>query len=216
MNIVKLDTPALRRTTPAANAEAPEAANDAEENAVAPRGWPCVVTVRGQQGPGGKYADRIELVAGLGTTDDAGLGGNGVPRSAAVARLGPDSPHPIIIVAAELFDDLRALGIPADPDLLAGNVMIRGLDLHKLPPGTELHIGGPRGPVVRLALEEDPSSRVAQWLASLDAAVGKHLPRGASMRGAAVDGVVVVSGVVSSGDAVSTRLPRLRRRQLPA
>ena len=216
MKVITLDMPALRRATPAANGDTPVAANDAGRTAPWPPAWPCVVAVCASTTHqfSKDCVDSVMLRAGLGVEEDAHSGATVQHRSRVAAN--PDQPNlrQVHLIAAELFDELRDKGFSASPGELGENITTRGITLTRLPEGTELHIGGTQGPVVRLTGLRNPCAQLDRFQPGLTAAVLERDPAGTLVRKAGVMGVVLVSGIVRGGDSIKIRLPRVEHRQL--
>ncbi|MGZ3439232.1 MAG: MOSC domain-containing protein, partial [Polyangia bacterium] len=99
----------------------------------------------------------IRLVAGLGVDGDAHAGTTVKHRSR--VRRDPTAPNlrQVHLIAAEIFDDARAMGYELGPGDLGENVLTIGLDLLGLPTGTLLDLGGP---VVRLTGLRNPCAQI--------------------------------------------------------
>ena len=149
-------------------------------------------------------ADAITLVAGIGVEGDAHAGTTVQHRSRVRRR--PEDPNlrQVHVLHAELLDELRP-AYDVHPGDLGENVLTRGVDLLGLTAGVRLHLGdvvvaevmGLRNPCVQLDRFSD----------GLMAATLDRDPDGELVRKAGVMGVVLVGGVVRSGDTIRVELP---------
>jgi MOSC domain-containing protein YiiM len=100
---------------------------------------------------------QIILQAGIGVEGDAHAGATVQHRSR--VRADPSQPNlrQVHLLAAELFDEVRAQGYEVAPGQLGENVTTRGIDLLGLPRGTILRFGS----APREAVEADPAPREA-------------------------------------------------------
>lgn len=98
-------------------------------------------------------AESITLVAGIGVLGDAHAGT--LVQHRFDSRRDPNQPNlrQVHLIGSELFDDAREMGYELGPGDLGENVLTAGLDLHSLPTGTLLDLGGP---VVRLTGQRNP------------------------------------------------------------
>src|SRR5205809_1217494 len=85
--------------------------------------------------------ERIRLLTGRGVEGDAHLGKT-VKHRSRVAR-DPSQPNlrQVHLIHAELHDELRAAGFTVSAGQMGENVTTRGVDLLRLPTGTQLHLG---------------------------------------------------------------------------
>ena len=147
----------------------------------------------------------VELVAGLGVRGDAHAG-------ATVQHLGrvaadPDQPNlrQVHLLSVELHAEMGAQGSAVGPGELGENVTTRGVDLHGLPRGALLHLGGEA--VVEVTGLRDPCAQIDAFRPGLLRAVVRRDADGAVVRRAGIMGVVQRGGVVRAGDGVDVVLP---------
>jgi len=150
-------------------------------------------------------AAQIKLLAGLGVEGDAHCGVTVKHRS----RVAQDPTQPnlrqVHLIHAELFEELVAQGFKVAPGQIGENIATRNLNLLALPVDTELHIGA--SAIVKLTGLRNPCEQLNQFQAGLTAAVLGRTPEGKLVRKAGVMGVVIASGVVQPGGAITVRLP---------
>lgn len=150
-------------------------------------------------------APAITLLAGLGVEGDAHMGVTVKHRS----RVAVDPTQPnlrqVHLLHAELFDELRAMGFDIGPGDIGENVTTRGLALLGLPRGTVLQLGDEAA--VEITGLRNPCSQLDGFRPGLTAAVLDRAPDGSLIRKAGIMGVVLRSGRVHPGDAVSVTLP---------
>lgn len=149
--------------------------------------------------------DRIRLLAGLGVQGDAHLGRT-IQHRSRVAR-DPTQPNlrQVHLIHAELHDELRAQGFDVAAGQMGENVMTRGVDLLGLPTGARLTLGD--GAVVEITGLRNPCVQLDRFRPGLMAAVLDRDQQGNLVRKAGVMAVVLTSGDVRPGDAVSVELP---------
>jgi MOSC domain-containing protein YiiM len=154
----------------------------------------------------------IQLLAGLGVEGDAHCGVT-VKHRSRVAR-DPAQPNlrQVHLIHAELFDELRTQGFEVSPGQIGENITTCDIDLLSLPAGAELHIGP--SAVVQVTGLRNPCEQLNQFKAGLTAAVLGRTPEGKLIRKAGVMGVVIASGAVRPGDAISVKLPAPPHRAL--
>ncbi|WP_037914772.1 MOSC domain-containing protein [Actinacidiphila yeochonensis] len=155
---------------------------------------------------------RIRLLAGLGVEGDAHLGTTVQHRSR--VRRDPTQPNlrQVHLMRAELFEELSASGYEVGPGELGENITTRGLDLHSLPTGTLLRIGGEA--VVEITGLRNPCRQIEAFRSGLLKQVVGHDADGGVVRRAGVMGVVVAGGTVKPGDPVVVELPAGPHRPL--
>ncbi len=150
-------------------------------------------------------APQINLLAGLGVEGDAHCGVT-VKHRSRVAR-DPTQPNlrQVHLVHVELFEELVEQGFSLSPGQIGENIATRGLNLLALPVGTALHIGA--SAIVKLTGLRNPCEQLNQFQAGLTSAVLGRTPDGQLVRKAGVMAVVIASGVVLPGDAITVKLP---------
>jgi MOSC domain-containing protein YiiM len=154
----------------------------------------------------------IRLVEGVGVEGDAHAGTTVQHRSR--VRRDPSQPNlrQVHLVAAELFDDLAAVGLAVSAGDIGENVTTRGVDLLGLPAGTVLGLG--ERAVVEITGLRNPCVQLDRFRPGLMAAVLDRDAEGRVARKAGVMAVVVTAGDVSPGDAVAVTLPAGPHRAL--
>lgn len=160
-----------------------------------------------------KFAeDAITLVPGLGVEGDAHAGATVKHRSR--VRRDPTQPNlrQVHLLQAELFDELVQGGHAVWPGDMGENVTTRGVDLLKLPTGTQLRLGAQA--VVELTGLRNPCSQIDKFQPGLMAAVLDRDAQGALVRKAGVMAVVLQGGEVRPGDSIALQLPQGTARPL--
>jgi MOSC domain-containing protein YiiM len=105
------------------------------------------------------------------------------------------------LIHAELHDALAAKGIAVSPGDMGENITTRGIDLLALPTGARLRIGA--SAVVEVTGLRNPCSQLNAFRPGLMEAVLERGSDGGLIRKAGVMGVVVVSGMIQSGDLIA-------------
>lgn len=148
---------------------------------------------------------RIRLIAGLGVQGDAHAGVTVKHRS----RVQQDPTQPnlrqVHLIHAELREELRAAGFSIAPGDLGENLLTRGIDLLGLAPGTRLLIGDHAE--VQITGLRNPCGQIENFRSGLLKAVLEKDDKGNIIRKAGVMGIVLSSGDVMCGDAISIELP---------
>jgi MOSC domain-containing protein YiiM len=146
-----------------------------------------------------------ELVAGVGVVGDCHAGARVQHRSR--VRADPTQPNlrQVHLIGRELFDDLRDAGYDVGPARLGENLTTAGLDLHGLPTGTVLAVGGD----VLLALTglRNPCAQINGLGAGLQRQLVTVDPGGHPVVRGGVMAVVLRGGRVAVGDAVRASVP---------
>lgn len=147
----------------------------------------------------------IRLLEGLGVDADAHAGVT-VKHRSRVAR-DPTQPNlrQVHLIHSELFDELRAKGFEVTAGLMGENFTTRGIDLLSLPRGTRLGLGAEA--LVEITGLRNPCTQLDDLQPGLMEAVIERDPVRGIIRKAGVMGVVVASGGVKMGDAISVALP---------
>jgi MOSC domain-containing protein YiiM len=149
--------------------------------------------------------DQIRLLAGFGVEGDA-HSGRTVQHLARVRR-DPTEPNlrQVHLIHAELHDELRAQGFDITPGDMGENVTTRGVDLLGLPKGARVTLGD--AAVVEITGLRNPCVQLDRFHSGLMAAVLDRDEGGRLIRKAGVMAIVVTSGDVRPGDAISVQLP---------
>jgi MOSC domain-containing protein YiiM len=147
----------------------------------------------------------IRLLAGLGVEGDAHMGETVMHRSR--VRVDPSQPNlrQVHLIHAELHDELKAAGFKVQPGAIGENITTSGIDLLGLPTGTVLRIG--KSAVIRITGLRNPCTQLDGFQPGLTAAVLDRDAEGRVVRKAGVMSVVLQSGEVVPGDAITLELP---------
>ena len=147
----------------------------------------------------------IVLLGGQGVEGDAHCGVTVKHRS----RVAKDPSQPnlrqVLLIQAELFDELAIKGFRISPGVLGENITTTGIDLLALPCDTELMLG--ETVVLRLTGLRNPCAQLDTFQSGLMSAVLDRTADGKLVRKAGVMSVVLGGGIVRSGDSISVRLP---------
>lgn len=146
-------------------------------------------------------AGEIELVEGHGVRGDAHFGRTVKHRS----RVAKDPSQPnlrqVHLMHEELFDELRAQGFEVTPGQLGENITTREVKLLELSAGTRLLLGNEA--IVEITGLRNPCPQINRFQSGLLDAVLERRPDGTLVRKAGVMGIVLTSGVVKAGDAIT-------------
>jgi len=149
--------------------------------------------------------DVIRLIEGLGVEGDAHLGKT-VQHLSRIAR-DPTVPNlrQVHLIPAELHDELNASGFNVAAGDLGENITTRGIDLIKLPRGTQLHIG--EAAVVEVTGLRNPCHQIEKFQDGLlKACLGRDAD-GNLVRKTGVMSVILSGGEVRAGDVIRVVLP---------
>jgi MOSC domain-containing protein YiiM len=131
--------------------------------------------------------------------------GTGSARCPHRSRVGADPAQPnlrqVHLLAAELFDELRAEGFAIRPGQLGESITTRGIDLLALPRGTLLRIGATA--VVEVTGLRNPCAQIDAFRPGLLKRVVHRAVDGSLVRRTGVMGVVTAGGDVSPGDRLT-------------
>lgn len=149
--------------------------------------------------------DVIRLIEGLGVEGDAHLGKT-VQHLSRIAR-DPTVPNlrQVHLIPAELHDELNASGFNVAAGDLGENITTRGIDLIRLPKGTQLHIGD--AAIVEVTGLRNPCHQIEKFQDGLlKACLGRDTD-GNLIRKTGVMSVILSGGEVRAGDAIRVVLP---------
>ncbi|MEM9902246.1 MAG: MOSC domain-containing protein [Pseudomonadota bacterium] len=151
-----------------------------------------------------RVVEKIDLVAGLGVAGDAHAGVTVRHRSRVARNPGQPNLRQVHLLQAELFDEVATAGFALRPRVLGKNVTTRGLDLLSLPRCARLALGADA--VVEVTGLRNPCAQIDAFQPGLLGAVvfrvGNRVVRGAGSMG-----IVLESGTVAPGDAITVVLP---------
>ncbi len=154
----------------------------------------------------------IQLLAGLGVEGDAHLGKT-IQHRSRVAR-DPRQPNlrQVHLIHAELHDELQTVGFAVSAGQMGENITTRGIDLLKLPTGTQLHLGNTA--VIKVTGLRNPCAQLDHFQTGLMAAVLERDEHGTLIRKAGIMAIVLTSGEVRPGDPIIVELPSELHRSL--
>ena len=143
----------------------------------------------------------LTLLAGLGVEGDAHAG-----RTVQhLSRMKQDPSQPnlrqVHLIHAELFDELALKGFAIAPGQMGENVTTRGINLLGLSAGTRLRLGGEA--VIEIAGLRNPCHQLNGLAPGLMAATLDRDADGELIRKVGVMAVVIVSGEIAIGDAIT-------------
>lgn len=147
----------------------------------------------------------IELVEGFGVTGDAHAGATVQQRFERRKNAAAPNLRQVHLIHGELFDEVASDGFVVAPGELGENVTTRGLDLLALPESTVLRLG--EHAAVRLTGLRSPCVQIDRAFPGL---MKRLLPRDATGTPRPIVGVmsvVLVGGLVRTGDAIRVELP---------
>jgi MOSC domain-containing protein YiiM len=157
-------------------------------------------------------ADRIVLVEGLGVEGDAHCGTTVKHRS----RVAKDPTQPnlrqVHLIHAELHEELRRGGYALEPGEMGENITTQGLDILALPTGTRLRLGATAE--IEITGLRNPCLQLDRLRPGLMQATLDKDERGNLVRKAGVMAIVLTSGEVAAGDAISVDVPPPPHRPL--
>jgi len=148
--------------------------------------------------------DSIHLVEGLGVEGDIHSGTtvkhrSRIKRDPTVANL-----RQVHLIHAELFDELKEQGFELHAGDIGENILTRGIDLLGLPKGARLHIGSA---VIEISGLRNPCHQLNNFQVGLmNACIDKDADGNAVFK-SGIMSVVLTSGEVKTGDAISIELP---------
>ena len=166
-----------------------------------------VVAVSSKDTPGIPKLPResVRLVADHGVDADYHAGRFVRHRSRAAKT--PQTPNlrQVHLIHSELFDELAPLGIRVEAGQMGENITTRGLAILELAPGTRLHFG--EGAVIEITGLRNPCNQLDAIDERLLKQVAQKCDDGSIIRRAGIMGIVVVGGVVRTGDAIRVEAP---------
>ena len=147
----------------------------------------------------------IMLLSGLGVEGDAHAGVT--VRHRYRVRKDPTAPNlcQVHLLPEELFRELALRGIEVAPGAMGENVTTHGIDLIGLPRGTRLALG--ESAVVEVTGLRDPCAQLDGLRPGLMKACLARSVSGELVRKAGIMGIVIASGIVRPGDAITVHLP---------
>lgn len=165
----------------------------------------------------------IELIEGLGVSDDAHAGRT--VQHLSRLRRDPDGPNlrQVHLVAEEFLAEAAQQGYVVAPGGLGENVLTAGLDLSQLPEGTVLSFGerdddAGAGAVTGAAIEvtglRNPCRQIDRFRPGLLRIALDHTSDGALIRKVGIMAVVTRGGAVRPGMAIFVHLPTAPHRPL--
>ena len=154
----------------------------------------------------------INLIAGIGVEGDAHSGPTVKHRSRVQRDASQPNLRQVHLIHPELHDYLRAHGYDVAPGEMGENVTTAGIDILALPTGTKLRLG-PEA-VIEVTGLRNPCVQLDRFRAGLMAAVLDRDDAGNLIRKAGVMAIVLTSGEVRPGDAITVELPPEPRRPL--
>jgi MOSC domain-containing protein YiiM len=157
-------------------------------------------------------AGAIRLLAGLGVEGDAHAGTT-VKHRSRVAQ-DPHAPNlrQVHLLQSELFDEVARQGFTVKPGELGENVTTAGIDLLSLPRGTVLRLGATAS--VEITGLRNPCRQIDGLQEGLMEAVLERKPERGLVRKAGIMSVVITSGEIRAGDAITITLPPLPHEAL--
>jgi MOSC domain-containing protein YiiM len=157
-------------------------------------------------------AGSIRLLAGLGVEGDAHAGTT-VKHRSRVAQ-DPHAPNlrQVHLLQSELFDEVARQGFTVKPGELGENVTTAGIDLLSLPRGTVLRLGATAS--VEITGLRNPCRQIDGLQEGLMEAVLERKPERGLVRKAGIMSVVITSGEIRAGDAITITLPPLPHEAL--
>ena len=145
--------------------------------------------------------EHLTLLAGLGIEGDAHAGRTVQHRYDKWKNPAAPNLRQVHLMHAELFDELAEKGFSVGPGQLGENITTRGLDLLGLSRGTRLRLGGEA--LIEITGLRSPCIQINAFAEGLMAATLDKAPDGSLIRKSGVMAVVVTSGDVRVGDAIT-------------
>lgn len=147
----------------------------------------------------------IRLLPALGVEGDAHLGAT-VKHRSRVAR-DPTKPNlrQVHLIHSELHQELRSAGFAVSAGQMGENITTRGVDLLKLPAGTNLHLG--ERAIVEVTGLRNPCYQLDNFQPGLMKATLGRDESGNLVRKAGIMAIVLEAGEVRPGDPIGVELP---------
>ena len=149
--------------------------------------------------------EEINLLAGFGVEGDAHAGKTVKHRSRVAADPSQPNLRQVHLIHSELHDALQERGFHVGPGVMGENITTLGVDLLGLPQGTRLAIGPDA--IVEITGLRNPCRQLNNYQQGLMNAVLEKDADGALVRKSGVMGIVVASGIVKPGDAITINPP---------
>jgi MOSC domain-containing protein YiiM len=145
--------------------------------------------------------DSIRLIAGQGVEGDAHSGETVKHRSRVVKDPTQPNLRQVHLIHAELFDMLADKGFVIGAAMMGENITTRGIDLLGLSLGTQLRLG--KDAVIEITGLRNPCHQLNGLIPGLMQAVLDRASDGSLIRLAGVMAIVISSGLVVAGDAIT-------------
>ena len=146
----------------------------------------------------------IKLLAGLGVEGDAHAGKTVKHRSRVAADPTQPNLRQVHLIHSELHEELKAVGFRVGPGVMGENITTLGVDLLGLPQGAQLTIGP--NAIIEVTGLRNPCRQLNDYQQGLMNAVLEKDADGATIRKSGVMGIVITSGIVKPGDAITINL----------
>lgn len=148
--------------------------------------------------------ESIKLLKGWGIEGDAHAGKTVQHRYD--KRKNPNAPNlrQVHLMHAELFDQVRDLGLDVQPGQMGENITTRGVDLLHLPRGTQLKIGDA---VIEVTGLRNPCKYLNQIAPGLMKACISQHEDGTTFPQSGVMGIILEDGEVRAGDEIHIITP---------
>ncbi|WP_198035275.1 MOSC domain-containing protein [Streptacidiphilus rugosus] len=147
----------------------------------------------------------IRLLEGLGVDGDAHLGVTVQHLSRVAADPTQPNLRQVHLIHAELHDELREAGHEVIPGAMGENITTRGIDLLGLPRGARLRLGAEAE--IEITGLRNPCPQIENFQRGLLKKVVGRNELGEIVRKAGIMAVVLASGEVRPGDAITVELP---------
>jgi MOSC domain-containing protein YiiM len=176
------------------------------------QGWVVAVCLSPTHGFSKTPVREATLRAGHGMVGDAHAGATVKHRYR--VRKDPTAPNlcQVHLLQEELFAKLAGMGIAVSPGEMGENVTTSGIDLLALPVGARVHLGDDA--VVEITGLREPCVQMNGLRPGLMKACRERDAAGGVVRKSGVMGVVLVGGVVRTGDTVRVTLPEQPWRKM--